>query len=289
AGGPVVLPKIYNGRDRTFWFFSMDQFYIRGGQLGGFNTLATQGMLNGNFSDWAAAGRGDIYDPATTAVDAAGRATRSPFPGNIIPANRIDPTSAIIMKDIWTPNGPGDDITGLNNFRLGYFWTVNNWNFANRTDYNFNDNLKFFGRYSQFKTTLDQFNYTPNNSAAMPNDNGGLMNSRNIAGELVYTMSSRTVVNFRGSFAEFQDNYQAPQQAVGVAGLDKFWPGNKWYSNYLGEQPAIYYPGVNISTVGGTSSYGKAGYWFQEPSSLNFSGKMSRFQGKHYLKAGADI
>ena len=231
-----------------------------------------------------------IYDPYTTElINNGAAAQRMPFPNNVIPPSRIDPTSAIIMKDIWTPNGPGDDITGLNNFRLGYFWTVNNWNFANRTDYNFNDNLKFFGRYSQFKTTLDQFNYTPNNSAAMPNDNGGLMNSRNIAGELVYTMSARTVVNFRGSFAELQDNYQAPEQAVGVAGLDKFWAGNKWYANYIGEQPAVYYPGVNISTVGGTSSYGKAGYWFQEPSNLNFSGKMSRFQGKHYLKAGADV
>jgi len=88
AGGPVMLPKIYNGRDRTFWFFSLDQFYIRGGQLGGFNTLATQRMLNGDFGEWDAAGRGGIYDPATTAIDAAGRATRSPFPNNIIPRNR---------------------------------------------------------------------------------------------------------------------------------------------------------------------------------------------------------
>ena len=34
VGGPVRLPKLYNGRDRTFFFFSLDQFYIRGGQLG---------------------------------------------------------------------------------------------------------------------------------------------------------------------------------------------------------------------------------------------------------------
>lgn len=254
-------------------------------------TLPTDLERTGDFSQSFNAQRGlrTIFDPMTTVlVDGGARAVRQPFAGNRIPASRIDPTSARIMRDIWSPNNPGDDITGLNNFRLGYFWFVNNWNFSNRTDYNFSDKLKFFGRYSQFKTTLDQLNYTPNNSAAMPNDNGGIMNSRNIAGELVYTASARTVINFRGSFVEFQDNYDAPKQAVGERGLAEFWPNNPWYSTYLGEQPAIYYPGVNISTVGGTSSFERSGYWFQEPSSLNFAGKMSRFQGKHSLKAGAE-
>lgn len=52
VGGPVYIPKIYNGKDRTFWFFSLDQYYIRGGQLAGFNTNATANMLNGDFSEW---------------------------------------------------------------------------------------------------------------------------------------------------------------------------------------------------------------------------------------------
>ena len=41
------IPKIYNGKDRTFWFFSLDQYYIRGGQLAGFNTNATQVVSGG--------------------------------------------------------------------------------------------------------------------------------------------------------------------------------------------------------------------------------------------------
>jgi len=284
VGGPIVKNKLFT--------FGTYEGWSTKEPLNAQRTMPTDLERNGNFSRSfnARGGLRTIYDPYTTQLISGGAsAQRTPFPGNIIPASRIDPTSATIMKDIWGPNGAGDDITGLNNFRLGYFWTVKNWNFANRTDYNFSDKLKFFGRYSQFATTLDQANYTPNNSAAMPNDNGGLMNARNIAGEMVYTMNAQTVINFRGSFAEFQDNYNAPEQAVGVSGLDKFWPGNKWYQNYIGEQPAVYYPGINISTVGGTSSYGRSGYWFQEPSSLNFSGKMSRFQGKHYLKAGSDI
>ena len=282
-GGPIKKNKLF-----TFGVF---EGWRTKEPLNAVRTLPTDLERGGNFSRSLnnRGGLRTIFDPSTTQlINNGAAAQRTPFPDNIIPQSRVDATAARIMKDIWAPNNPGDDATGVNNFRLGYFWFVNNWNFSNRTDYNLSDKLKFFGRYSQFKTTLDQINYTPNNSAAMPNDNGGVMNSRNIAGELVYSMNPTTVLNFRGSFVEFQDNYNAPAQAVGLKGLDTFWPGNQWYGNYTGEQPAIYYPGVSISTVGGSSAYGKSGYWFQEPSSMNFSGKMSKFQGKHYWKAGSD-
>ena len=82
----------------------------------------------------------------------------------MIPASRIDPTATRIMKDLWGPNGPGDDLAGSNNFKASYPWPMKNWNFTNRTDWNISDNLKVFGRYSQFETVLDQGNYSPNNS-----------------------------------------------------------------------------------------------------------------------------
>ena len=69
AGGPVLFPKLYNGKDRTFWFFSFDQYYIRGGQLAGLNTNATARMLNGDFGELSV----PIADPGTTAFNAAGR------------------------------------------------------------------------------------------------------------------------------------------------------------------------------------------------------------------------
>ena len=118
------------------------------------------------------------------------------------------------MQDFWGPNNAGDDLSGSNNFKASYAWPMKDANFSNRTDWNITDKLKVFGRYSQFRTTLDQDNYTPNNSPAMPNDNGGIMNSRNVAGDLVYTMSPRTVLNFRGSYAMLEDDYSAPKSAV---------------------------------------------------------------------------
>ncbi len=229
-----------------------------------------------------------IYDPTTTVLDVAtNTASRQPFPGNIIPLNRIDPTARRIMQDFWGPNNAGDDLSGSNNFKASYPWPMKDANFSSRTDYNVTDKLKVFGRYSQFRTTLDQGNYTPNNSRAMPNDNGGIMNSRNIAGDLVYTVSERTVLNFRGSYSMLEDDYSAPEYAVGEKGLAEFWPNNPWYTPYVKDMPLVYYPNININGQT-TSSYGKGSYWYQHPHHYAASGKISQVRGSHYLKAGSE-
>jgi hypothetical protein len=191
------------------------------------------------------------------------------------------------MQDFWGPNNPGNDVAGSNNFTISYPWPMKNANFSSRTDWNISDNMKVFGRYSQFKTTLDQPNYTQNNSRAMPNDNGGIMNSRNIAGEFVYTLSARTVLNFRGSYAMLEDDYSAPEYAVGEAGLAEFWPNNPWYAPYVKDMPLVYYPNIVINGPTG-SSFGKGSYWYQHPHHYAASGKMAQVRGSHYLKIGAE-
>jgi hypothetical protein len=229
-----------------------------------------------------------IYDPTTTVLNVStNTATRTPFPNNVIPQSRIDPTSKRIMADLWGPNNPGDDLSGSNNFKASYPWPMKDANFSNRTDYNITDKLKVFGRYSQFRTTLDQGNYTPNNSRAMPNDNGGIMNSRNIAGDMVYTLSPTTVLNLRGSYSMLEDDYSAPEYAVGENGLAEFWPNNPWYSPYVKDMPLVYYPNIVINGQT-SSSYGKGSYWYQHPHHYSFSGKLSQARGSHYLKFGAE-
>ena len=104
AGGPVVLPKLYNGRDKTFWFFSLDQFYIRGGQLSGLNTNATAQMLTGDFSQLSV----PIADPRSTVINASGVATRTAFPGNIIPKSAFSGITAKML-----PFYPAAELPGL--------------------------------------------------------------------------------------------------------------------------------------------------------------------------------
>ena len=87
AGGPVVVPKIYNGANKTFVFFNYEGMRERQGNVISRNS-PTPAMLQGDFS----ALRNIIYDPLTTAPPPTGTGVvRTPFPGNKIPANRFRP------------------------------------------------------------------------------------------------------------------------------------------------------------------------------------------------------
>ena len=84
-----------------------------------------------------------IYDPWTTVFDpATQKVTRTPFPGNKIPANRMDPTALRILKDVWKPNNPGVGPNRQNNFQTSYGWPMRYWNFSERVDWNASDKLK---------------------------------------------------------------------------------------------------------------------------------------------------
>src|ERR1041385_8891236 len=282
VGGPIKKNRVFNFFTYEGWRTKEPRDAVR--------TMPTDLERIGDFSRSlnSLGGLRTIYDPTTTVLNVAtNTATRDPFPGNVIPATRIDPTARRIMQDFWGPNNAGDDLSGSNNFKASYAWPMKDANFSDRTDWNITDKLKVFGRYSQFRTTLDQDDYTPNHSPAVPNDNGGIMNSRNVAGDWVYTASPRTVFNFRGSYSMLEDDYSAPTSAVGLEGLAEFWPNNPWYKPYTADMPLIYYPNININ--GQTSSaYGKGSYWYQHPHHYSFSGKMSQSRGSHYLKVGSE-
>lgn len=93
VGGPVFIPKIYNGREKTFWFASWEGFRWRRGQTA-LGTVPVDAMRGGDFSMLSA----KIYDPLTGVYDGNQRIVRQPFAGNIIPANRIDPGMKYIVE-----------------------------------------------------------------------------------------------------------------------------------------------------------------------------------------------
>jgi hypothetical protein len=109
VGGPIWLPKVYDGRNKSFFFFSWTSARRRG--LDNFNRVQSPSRLNtqGDFSDWrnAAGNLIPIYDPATTRSNPAGGFTRELFPANRIPSNRIDPVSAKIAALYPAPNATG--------------------------------------------------------------------------------------------------------------------------------------------------------------------------------------
>jgi hypothetical protein len=282
VGGPIKKNRLFNFFTYEGWRTKEPKDAVR--------TMPTDLERNGDFSRslTTAGAIRTIYDPTTTVLNVAtNTAARQPFPGNVLPQSRIDPTARRIMQDLWGPNSVPSDITGSNNFRVSYPWPMKNANFSNKTDWNITDNLKVFARYSQFRTTLIQPNYTPNNSPAMPNDNGGIMNSRSVAGDMVYSISPTTILNFRASYAMLEDDFDAPESAVGEAGLAQFWPNNPWYKPYLKDMPLIYYPNIIINGQT-SSSFGKGSYWYQHPHHYAMSGKLSQARGSHYLKIGSE-
>jgi len=112
-GGPVWIPKIYNGRNRTFFFFAYEGFRNRQGSPGQISSVPTPEMYEGNFSNWVNSKNQllTIYDTASTRPNPNGSGfIRDPFPGNIIPVSQFSSVSKqylALAKGALVPNRPG--------------------------------------------------------------------------------------------------------------------------------------------------------------------------------------
>jgi hypothetical protein len=109
AGGPVLLPKIYDGRNRSHFFVAYEGYRFPQTKGVTQSTVPTTAMRGGDFRDWVDPTRQmiPIFDPATTRSGASGDFVRDPFPSNIIPANRISPIARKIASYYPDPNAPG--------------------------------------------------------------------------------------------------------------------------------------------------------------------------------------
>jgi hypothetical protein len=98
-GGPVVLPKLYNGKNRTFFFVSYEGFRNRLGANGSILSVPTPEMYQGNFSNWVNSKNQliPIYNPLTTTAGPSGGFVRTVFPGNIIPQSMFSSVTKSIL------------------------------------------------------------------------------------------------------------------------------------------------------------------------------------------------
>ena len=147
-GGPVVIPKLFNGRDKTFFFVDYEGLRQQSASSST-GTVPTPLQRTGDFSQTFAQNgqKVIIYDPRTT-VPSGASYSRAPFPGNVIPANRIDPVAANVMKYYPLPTQPGNPITNTNNFYAAGQTPLNIDQFDIKVDENLNDGNRFFVRVS---------------------------------------------------------------------------------------------------------------------------------------------
>jgi hypothetical protein len=136
-GGPVWLPKIYNGKNKLFFF--LDYQGTRRNQYAASTnlTLPTAAMRTGDFSSQGTV----LYDPLTGNADGTGR---QPFPGNVIPSNRIDPASATLTALL--PALTRNQLTNNYDAYGSTTYSRDNWDF--KVNYNPTGNSMVWGRYS---------------------------------------------------------------------------------------------------------------------------------------------
>ena len=131
-GGPVIIPKLYNGRDRTFFFFNFEAFKENATISDQTRTVPIQAYRDGDFSSLITGRRftgglandglgnpmheGMIFDPLTDQLAPNGTRARLQFAGNIIPVNRFDPSAVKFQARIPAPTSPGF----INNFNNAF-------------------------------------------------------------------------------------------------------------------------------------------------------------------------
>ncbi len=112
-GGPVWLPKLYDGKNKTFFFVSFEGFRNRSGDNPSYNTIPLPEMYEGNFNGWVTNTGAliPIYDPATTRLGPDGKSyVRTPFSNNTIPKDRFSQVAKnylSIRPAEMVPNIPG--------------------------------------------------------------------------------------------------------------------------------------------------------------------------------------
>jgi hypothetical protein len=164
--GPVVLPKVYNGRNKTFFMWAYEGLKDRRPRGGSTNlTVPTPELRKGDFSELLQLGANyQIYDPATRRRE-TGSTTRyrqDAFPGNIIPVSRFNPVSLKVLQFFALPLDSGTTPDHRNNFpQPNLSEAANYYTHTARIDHNFTPKNRLFLRgngYSRNTWRQDYFN-----------------------------------------------------------------------------------------------------------------------------------
>jgi len=284
-GGPVVLPKLYHGKDKTFFFVDFEG-YRRDSQQLTLGNIPTAKMRVGDFSETAT-----IYDPLTTRANPGGSGfVRTPFTGNQIPSNRWDPISAKMINAYPVPTSPAR----FNNY-LGNLIQHQNWNQGDaRIDHQMTPRDNFFARWSIQNTQTIVPSTYPSTQIAGISQPLNLGDEASFAGtsfaptqhavaSYVHIFTPRLVNEFRAGFSRFRLDYTA----------DQYQP-NGQLGNKLGVSNANVTPNEQNLPIFSPGSYLGIGQTrslpiFRRENTFQYIDNVSDTQGAHTLKFGVDF
>jgi len=271
VGGPVVIPGIYNGRNKTFFFVSYEGIRLRQGQV--FNTtVPTAAQLSSDFT-----GLARIYDPLSTAPNPSGAGNvRTQFPSNKIPQSSIAQTAIFFNKYIPLPN------SGVNQFIFtpSNAYSQNQWTI--RGDREITSNHKAFVRVSIVRNQEDD-------PAAFPALGSTHLSgpARNIAAALTSNLRPNMIHEARVSFtygeyrsnAYFQGQGADLNRQAGITGLE----GNQDAS--ISSLPAFSWSGY--SGFSGNAGDGRPKW--QNRWANELTDNLTWIKGRHIVKFGGRI
>jgi hypothetical protein len=164
VGGPVYLPKLYNGKNKTFFFMS-GQFMYGTSSPPSYYNVPTPDMAAGIYNTFpAGVASNTIYDPATLRQDASGKWYRDPLPNNIVPQNRFSKVAAALLNPnpfnqpnvpgSWSTTGPTQNIYG--GFPQYIMYDTYTW----RVDQQIGNNIKAYTSTTVARKTPEGINKT---------------------------------------------------------------------------------------------------------------------------------
>ncbi|HZQ54968.1 MAG TPA: carboxypeptidase regulatory-like domain-containing protein [Bryobacteraceae bacterium] len=257
VGGPVYIPKVYHGKNKTFFFFSYEGFRNRNGATNATATVPTSEMYNGDFSNWITnTGKQiPIYDPTTQVVGSNGSVTRAQFPGNKIPVSLFNPTSVQALKvfqasGVLTPNnGAAPGTVGYinNNYIISNgsnVQPVNKWSI--KGDHLFNDKHRISGYYGYDRESVIP---GPEGPATLPGLYSNYNDLRQSTDVLRFswdwTMSPTKFNHFYAGGNNWRQDHKPPQEYIG-----------NWKSKFcLGNVPNCNENLVNLFSGGLSDNY----------------------------------
>ncbi len=279
VGGPVVIPKVYNGKDKTFFYLTTESYRQKSPLSDGY-TLPTASEKTGNFYG----SKNIIYDPlssrACTPADncpANASTVRNPFAGNIIPSNRINPIGQNVLNTL--PNPQTGVVDGVNFTGIDTL-TDRADEYMAKLDHQILSWWKMNASYLHYKSREPGGN-TLGSILAASNGSPYLLYRKVDATQVnsIMTINPTTVLSLRFGFNRFP-NITNPY-SIGVSPATLGFP-----SSYTNALQAQYLPEFDFSSNSNNfSNVSPSNTVFY---SRNFLASMSKFVGRHSFTFGFD-
>lgn len=291
VGGPVVIPKLVNGRNKLFFFFSYNGFKDNkaeeASQLN--KTVPTAANRRGDFSDLLKVRNGtvlyQIYDPLSVRPDPAraGHYIRDPFAGNILPSSRIvSPVYKFYEKIYPLPNAMPADPTlePVNNYRsVGQKSLWDYYAYSNRVDYQPSGAHRFFARWSYNDWNDGSGNWTYETIDGLF-VSGANRHNHGASADWVWTRSAATLFNVTIGANEYREGSVNP-------GTRPYKASDVGLPAYLDEKAGDQHI-LPLMTPSGYKDVGATWSTFTKYQTISAKLDVSHVRGSHSARFGFD-